>query len=544
MENYINGYLFGILKRGEGMKLHFILIFLVLLATPVYAAATESIQNGFDWLVAQSTNGNYKDIQSTAIAALALKESQSGYDQGELAVNYLLTLSNKCWPATNCQVKETALVLRALDEYSKTTDDVLAWFESSQTPATATGDWYLEVITTGAGQCKVSYLATEKQVKVSVGHFPDCQNSTFFDLNVCLEPGLLNKNPSIDFTVNCAGLASGTKIAMVYQSGTSYYLISEAATTQTTVSVRNACYGATAKSPCAIEPGLYANWALKKARSTITVLPWLEENYIKTNALQTALLYLSSENVDQLTSLKQMQSTDGSFDVNIFSTAIAALALKEAGNTQEFESAKAWLILKQRQDGSWGDIFTTSAVLYAIYDGEPITFRAVSAVTTEGVCNNNNVCETSFGENSFNCAADCFCGDNICDSTEDSSSCPADCGAAPSAPTAVCGNGVCEATEDSSSCEVDCPKGGFPFWIIILIILLLAGAFFLYFKFYRKKEGAKSTVEKPTFALPTFGAKPKAYRPAIISPKSRFRKSRTEEELEKSLSFARKILRK
>src|SRR5574341_1136193 len=167
MENYINGYLFGILKRGHGMKLHLSLIFLVLLATPVYATATDSIQNGFDWLVSQSTNGNYKDVQSTAVAALALKESQSGYDQGELAVNYLLTLSNKCWPTTNCQVKETALVLRALDEYSKTTDDVLAWFETSQTPATATGDWYLEVITTGASQGKVAYLATEKQVRVS-----------------------------------------------------------------------------------------------------------------------------------------------------------------------------------------------------------------------------------------------------------------------------------------------------------------------------------------------------------------------------------------
>ncbi len=531
----------AIYKRGEEMKISFGLLFLLILLTPVYADETASIQKGFDWLVSQSTNGNYKDAQSTAMAALALKEAQTGYDLGDLAANYLLTLDDECWPSS-CQVKDTSLVLRALGEYSKDSEKALTWLESAQTPAAATGDWYLEIIAPSAGQCKVSYLSSEKQVKVSAGHFPDCQNSTFFDLNNCLEPGLLNKNPSIDFEVNCAGLGPGTKIAMVFQSGTSYYLLSEAATTQTTLPVRNACFGSTAKSPCLVEPSLFANWALKRLNSKVTVIPWLENNYLKTNAIQTALLYLSTENIDQLNSLKQMQATDGSFENNILTTAFAAFALKQAGSTQEFNSAKAWLILKQRQDGSWGDIFTTAAVLYAIYDGESLTFGPVSIGTAEEVCNNDNSCDSSYGENSFNCASDCFCGDNICDDSEDSSSCEQDCGAAPSAPSAVCGNGVCETTEDSSTCEVDCPKGGFPFWIIILIILLLAGAFFLYFKFYRKKEGAKAG--KPAFTLPTISAKPKVYRPDIIAPKSKFRKSRTEEELEKSLSFARKILKK
>ena len=528
------------------MRKHLCILFLLILLTPVYADETTSIQKGFDWLVSQSTNGNYKDVQSTAIAALALKESQTGYDQGELAANYLLILNDKCWPSTNCQVKDTALVLRVLDEYSKDTEKVLSWFESSQTPAAATGDWYLEVITSGSGQCKVSYLSTEKQVKVSSGSFPDCQNSTFFDLNTCLEPGLLNKNPSIDFNINCAGLASGTKIAMVYQSGTSYYLISEAATTQTTLPVRNACFGNTAKSPCTTEPSLYANWALKKAHSQITVIPWLEENYIKTNALQTALLYLSSENIDQLTSLKQMQATDGNFENDILTTALAALALKQGGSTQEFNSAKAWLILKQRQDGSWGDVFTTAAVLYAIYDGEQITFKSISAPTTP-VCNSNNKCDSSYGENSFNCASDCFCGDNTCDDSEDSSSCAQDCGAiTPAGPQIVCGDSVCDSTESSSTCPADCPKKGFSIWPAIFILLLLGAAFFIYFKFYRKKGMllTKKGPEKPMFQLPSFGEKPRAYHPPIITPKAKFRKSRTEEELEKSLSFAKKLLRK
>lgn len=524
------------------MKQYLALIFLLLL-TPVYAQETASLQKGFDWLISQSTNGNFKDVQATAIAALALKESQSGYDQGELAADYLLTLNKECWPSTNCQVKDTALALRALDEYSKDTEKVIEWFEKSQTPAAATGDWYLEVITPGSGQCKISYLATEKQVQVSAGHFPTCQNSTFFDLNACLEPGLLVKNPSLDFNVNCAGLAAGTKIAMVFQSGTSYYLLSEAATTQTTLAVRNACYGNTAKSPCAIEPSLYTNWALKEARSSITVIPWLEENYIKTNALQTALLYLSTENVDQLTSLKQMQATDGSFDSNVFTTAIATIALKQSGSTQEFNSAKAWLILRQRPDGSWGDTLTTAAVLYAIYDGEQITFRSVTAEPTPTVCNNDGICDSTYGENSLNCAADCFCGDDVCDNIEDSTSCPKDCGPLPSQPQYVCGDNICDPTETSDTCSADCPKKGFSIWPIVIILLFLGLAFFLYFKFYRKKE-TKKEAAKPVFQMPKFAEKPKVYRPQIVSPQTRFRKSRTEEELERSLSAAKKLLRK
>src|SRR5574342_368310 len=103
-----------------------------------------------------------------------------------------------------------------------------------------------------------------------------------------------------------------------------------------------------------------------------------------------------------------MQSTDGSFDSNVYTTAIATLALKEGGSTHEFESAKAWLILKQRPDGSWGDVLTTAAVLYAIYDGEQITF---GQITTPGTS------ETPTS----------FCGDGYCDLDESSSTCPADC---------------------------------------------------------------------------------------------------------------------
>jgi hypothetical protein len=48
-----------------------------------------------------------------------------------------------------------------------------------------------------------------------------------------------------------------------------------------------------------------------------------------------------------------------------------------------------------------------------------------------------------------------YCGDGSCDSGEDSSSCPDDCGGG-----GYCGDGACDSGEDESSCPDDCGGGG------------------------------------------------------------------------------------
>jgi len=45
-----------------------------------------------------------------------------------------------------------------------------------------------------------------------------------------------------------------------------------------------------------------------------------------------------------------------------------------------------------------------------------------------GVCDNDDQCELSQGENSSNCSNDCYCGDGVCEPGEN---CPADCGGGP-----------------------------------------------------------------------------------------------------------------
>ncbi len=63
----------------------------------------------------------------------------------------------------------------------------------------------------------------------------------------------------------------------------------------------------------------------------------------------------------------------------------------------------------------------------------------------------NGICEIALGETAVTCPADCDCGDGICDSTENCSTCPSDCG-----PCAFCGDGICDSTEDCNTCPEDC----------------------------------------------------------------------------------------
>jgi hypothetical protein len=67
---------------------------------------------------------------------------------------------------------------------------------------------------------------------------------------------------------------------------------------------------------------------------------------------------------------------------------------------------------------------------------------------TQNTCG-NGVCGS--GETPVNCPQDCgTCGNGVCNSGETTSNCPQDCG------TNYCGNGVCGSGESSTNCPQDC----------------------------------------------------------------------------------------
>ena len=153
-------------------------------------------------------------------------------------------------------------------------------------------------------------------------------------------------------------------------------------------------------------------------------------------------------------------------------------------------AAAGWTDLPTSQTNFDGTYYyyestTTSFSTYAI------TGQKVSAQPAQPVCG-NNVCDS--GETQSTCPADCgqpaqpVCGNGACEAGETTSTCPADCKAG----GPVCGNNVCESGESQSNCPADCKPGVTPpvepgnlaFWagIIILLIVILGGGYWYFTK--------------------------------------------------------------
>lgn len=458
--------------------------------------------------------------------------------------------------------------------------------------------WYLEVITSNNGTCKISYHAgnndVQKDVPVSQGHFPSCPQSpvsTFFDLNACLEPNLLSKNPGIELDVNCNALGPSTILSIIFNKGSEYHIIEKAETSRQIFTIDNGCFGTTKKSSCNVDTSLFTNWLLSATGSDLATSLHLRNTYDKFKALDNALLALSRK--DQLKQqfikdLVSLQRNDGSFNKQVFETAMAVLALKGSSEGNALASATSWLQSKQASDGSWeSNEVKTAATLYAAFSGAAINLPPPTLIgqppepifecgdsicdpETENentcpddcgeptTCEVNGICQTSF-EDSSTCAQDCYCGDGVCDNAELArNSCSTDCEQAPQGPT--CGNGIVEGAEEcdidpltgfgddtacpgqcQSTCSCEEEKGGFPWWISIIIAILLIGLLLFYMKFRGSKKGGKQPPR--TYLTPFTPSTPPLMMPRMPPPQST-KKSKIEDELDKSIEEAKKLLKK
>lgn len=552
---------------------------------------------GYSWLVSQSQNGNYgNDMMTTAFSLMALK-NVGALDHAELALEYVKSqedTTKHCWPKTGCKIKDTAFALWTLKDFGEDTTLGEDYLRSSMTAALR-DNWFLEVVTSNNGTCKISYTRgdtnVEKTVHVNQGRFPGCTGSfpnTFFNLNTCLENNLLNNNPSIELDINCNELGPSTILSVIYNSGSNYYIIKEATTSRDNIIIENGCFGTTAGSSCNFEAALYTNWILSTIGSDITTLLWLRNNYDRLKPLDNALMYLTAQGPLReqfITDLKPLQKNDGSFNRLVFETAFAILALRESQNNQEADAAVNWLKTKQSSDGSWeNNLLKTALVLYAAFPDVIVSLPPITGgepptgICGDGICNSENnensqncptdcpsevtevcvvngVCEISAGEDGINCSQDCSCGDGLCDASESSSSCPSDC--EEEEPAAFCGNGVLEGTEECDidpttetgedsacpgRCQADCTclqKKGFPWWITIVIVLLLIVAIIFYIKTRSKKPSERPSL-KPFMQKPFETPKTTYRQPSQPSTL----KSKVEDELEKSIEEAKKLIKK
>ncbi len=110
-----------------------------------------------------------------------------------------------------------------------------------------------------------------------------------------------------------------------------------------------------------------------------------------------------------------------------------------------------------------------------------------NSLQVEITCNQNNICEPNLGENYNTCSVDCKSGSNdgICDGVRDGI-CDPDCSFSSDLDCA-CGNGICESFENSNTCPKDCkiasvagrPDMALYVGIVIVVIIVAAASYFL-----------------------------------------------------------------
>lgn len=521
--------------------------FLLLLITTVLfssfvSAGNFSAQTGFDWLSEQNSGGAFDaDLSTTAWAVMAL--DAAGYDtSGSVDWLYTQMSTSYCLPSTSCTIEETALAILALKEVQDDTyfDEFDTYLMNSMSSGSGSGAWYLQVVTEDNGTCTASYelnnITTEIEFEVDEGAFPDCSDSTFLDINSCLQTNLISNNPGITIDIDCTELAS-TVIALVYKSDSTYYLLTNENSNTAEIKVNNGCFGRTADSSCNLDASLTAGWALDEIDSTTNTAIYLKENYDSSDVSENALMYLITEDESYLEKVADSQKTDGSFDRSYATTSLAIIALSEStAYTTEIDNAKAWLREEQSDQGSWGaSMKETAMILYAAFSDEPVSpascsdgsqnqgedgidcggpcedcgaGEVISECTTDDDCltlyDETYTCElgecvspTSGCVSDTDCSSGEVCLSGACVASEcnydgnceygawneNSYNCPSDC---------YCGDGVCDNYESESDCSSDCgeedssdgddnyvppttvDEGGFPFLTILIIIIILA----------------------------------------------------------------------
>jgi len=588
------------------------LIVLLLVFPSISAAENLTAEDAYKWLVKQSDDGDFGSIEETVFSYLALRNI--GEDvQTSKAIKWLKdqkSESQDCFPESGCKIKDTALAALALSKAGEDISGILNWLESSVSPAFVTGNWLLQIVAPGSGTCTVSYerlnqTKSENFVLNNGNITHNCvfsnENRNWLKINSCFESNLVLLQPKLELDVDCSSVDSDVVLTILYNSGNKYYIVDDKHENTATLNMNNVCFGNNPKGSCDYVSSLYSAWALKELGSEPESGLYLTDGYDKRLPLHSSFLYLIFSNEKYLDDLKAKQKDDGSFEKNVYFTALANLA-------QKTDEATEWLKKKQGSDGSWNeDVRDTALVLYSSFTVADVNLPSCSNGIKDGdeegpdcggscadpclglICNNNGFCDSNEGENydncpddcpkeyplhcsnlvldanlnekgidcggpcracpsencnyndvcntpnenSANCAADCFCGDSVCDDEESFlQSCDVDCaeGLEPKHCTNEKKDEDEEGVDCGGSCTLECVEKKSLLWIYLLIVLIMAAGIVGYFYYFKTPKTKKKPPEKTEYF----------YQP---KPKLEPKKTKTDEELDNAIKEAENVLK-
>jgi len=379
-----------------------------------FAAAYDCLEN----LV---KDRGYSDLTSEEQAFAMLALSYDSTIQGELRSALAdSSLENRCWPSDDCEVKDTALVLIALEHINQPTNIIENWLiDEVQEPSDLV--WYLQIDSSEATECTLAYEGGSREIDIAAdkrlsGVGGTCFRAAFNGYWIEIDEDCFDDEFEIscesDFITSLAyRRRSATSDTPYYISSTSH---SAPADGKTTEKVNSLCFTEEDSDNCDYEGSLWATLALKKlGKETDAYLPYLialassNDRY-----LPSSFLYMLTGDDEYFTELINEQNTIGYWQTTsdsatrYYDTTLGLLSLQGRSASQD-DLAKDFLLENQPSSGCWRNARDTSFILYSAFPKNPsLVTEKVSCSAPTGYCiSTEQDCEDATGNvlTGYNC---------------------------------------------------------------------------------------------------------------------------------------------
>ncbi len=349
------------------------------------------------------------DNKEQAYALLAL-----AYDseiQGKLKTAlYSNSNGNKCWPKGDCNAKDTAIALIALNRIQQTTDAVENWM-IGEAEISDDVEWYLQIDAESKTDCELKHgsgsaditLNEDKKIIGSGGScFTKALDGYWLKIDSDCYGDAITISCDKDFKTALAYKKSGSSNQPYYISSITHQAKANSETEETA----NLLCFESSRGQCDYEATLWAALAFKITGKDISAyLPYLITlSSSNSQYFPSAFLYMMGQD-EYIQEIINNQDTEGYWQVSSdaskrdFQTALAALALESTTGGEALSSAESYLAESQLESGCWSDITDTSFILYSIARKSPSLTSASPGCERSGYfcVSSEQTCEDAAG---------------------------------------------------------------------------------------------------------------------------------------------------
>src|SRR3989338_5948893 len=118
-----------------------------------------SQDKSYKWLYDKVSNTSSLSVDEMSLSTIALMQKGDINVQGMIERIESNRDSDGCWPAGNCNVKDTSLATLTLALAGRNVSEEVNWLRSSRVAMPPTGDWWI-VVKGNNGTCEVNYGGT------------------------------------------------------------------------------------------------------------------------------------------------------------------------------------------------------------------------------------------------------------------------------------------------------------------------------------------------------------------------------------------------